>query len=386
MDLAFEKKIPIVAFLCSPGVSVKEGIGSGVGYTNIINKNISYSGSIPQIAVVVGMTMGAPAYSATLMDFILFNKSRSTLMVTGPQVIKEVMGEETSPKELGGSEVHSHSTGIVDTVDANIREQIETLKCLVTLLPDNDETRPSTRRSLAPRNKLPKIPSGPKAPFDILKVIRAIVDCSEIFEVKPNYGKSIITALAYIGGRVTGVLANQGLELSGALDSNASRKASRFLRLCNAYNIPVLTLIDVPGFMPGKEQESEGLLRYGAQLCMGLQTDIPRLSLVVRRAYGAAAYILMQSKNKGGSLSLCLSEARIAIMGYEAAYPMVYGEDNEENRADYYKKYEDPQLSLKAGLIDKIITLENARKLIVDELNKTKNRDSISTFKERLFP
>jgi acetyl-CoA carboxylase carboxyltransferase component len=384
MDYAFDNNIPIVSLLCSPGVSVQEGIESGIHYTNVINKNILYSGKVPQIAVVMGMTMGAPAYSATLMDFVLFNKSRSTLMVTGPTVIKEVMGEDTGPKELGGAKLHSEVTGIVDTVDKNITQQLLTLKRLIEILPSSSKHSPPKRFSFMPRQSAPIIPKDAKSPFDMMLAINAIVDCSEIFEIKSNYGKSIITGFSYIDGKLIGILANQSLELSGAINCNASRKASRFLRLCNSYNIPILNLIDVPGFMPGKEQESMGLLRYGAQLCMGLQTSIARMSIVVRRAYGAAAYILIQSKNKGGSLSVALENSKIAIMGYEAAEKMVYKESNEDNSKSYYKEYEDPKLSLDAGLIDEIVKFSQVRDVVSKTLNSNNNK--ISTFKERIFP
>lgn len=388
MDYAFENSLPIVSLLCSPGVSVKEGIKSGISYTDVINKNILYSGKVPQIAVVMGMTMGAPAYSATLMDFVLFNKSRSTLMVTGPNVIKEVMGENSSPKELGGSELHSQVTGIADCVDKNITEQIETLKRLIEIFPSSSKSLPVKRFSFTPRDKLPIIPKNTKTPFDMMLVIKAIVDNSEIFELKASYGKSIITGFSYIDGKLIGIVANQSLELSGAIDCNASRKSSRFLRICNSYNIPILNLIDVPGFMPGIKQESNGLLRYGAQLCMGLQTSITRMSIVIRRAYGAAAYILIQSSNKGGSLSLALTHSKIAIMGFEAAEKMIYKtnqqDDQQNNALNYFNEYEDPKLALNAGLIDDIIDISQVREAIIKTLNKKDN--AISNFKERIFP
>jgi acetyl-CoA carboxylase carboxyltransferase component len=368
MQKAFELGVPMVSFMASPGVSVEEGIASGDSYTRVISENIRLSSVVPQIAVVMGTTMGAPAYSTTLMDFVIFNKARSALMVTGPSVISEVMGEKTTIKSLGGAQVHSSKTGIADFVVKNIPEQIEKLKQLLSYLPSNNiEDTPKRLAVLPSESSMPIIPKDLKHPFDMNEMIKAVVDGNSFLEIKEEFAPSILTGFSFIGGQVVGILANQGMVMSGAIDYLAARKASRFLKLCDSYNMTILNLIDVPGFIPGEEQEHNGLLRYGAQLCQAMHTSTPRFSLVVRRCYGAAAYIMMQTRAQGGDMVMALSESRIAIMGYEGARKMVYPDmlESEDMSLDYYKNYEDPKLAYKAGMVDQIIEISEVRDKLV---------------------
>lgn len=366
MDKAFDLGVPVISFMASPGVSVEEGILSGDHYTKVIVRNIKYSGIIPQIAVVLSTTMGAPAYSATLMDYIIFNKVRSSLMVTGPTVIEEVLGEKTSIKELGGSEVHSQKTGIADFVAKDIASQFEKLKQLVRILPSNNIESPPKRRAVLPNAALPEIAKDLKKPLDMYEFIKGLFDNSQVLELKSDFAPSLITALGYIGGNPVGILANQAMHLAGAIDYQAARKGARFLKLCDSYNFPIINLIDVPGFMPGEEQEHNGLLRYGAQMCQAMSTSTPRFSVVVSRCYGAAAYLMMQTKSQGGDFVMALENSRIAIMGYEAAKKMLY-QDSEKDMSDvYYDEYENPENAKKVGMVDQIISADFVREKLID--------------------
>jgi propionyl-CoA carboxylase beta chain len=369
MNRAQELSVPIVAFMCSPGVDVQEGLKSGEAYTKVIAKTIALAGVIPQIAVVMGVTMGAPAYSCALMDLVLFNKSRSHLVVTGPTVVEKMLGQKTTLGELGGSDTHSRMTGLAHFVDANPSAQIDRLKSILSFLTIQ------TRVAEPPILPLPSIPDRPSGPFDMRAFVSALVDRSEHIEMSPPFGRAMITSFAYLEGLRVGVVANQSKDTTGAIDVDAARKATRFLHLCDAFGIPIVTLIDVPGFMPGVREEQRGLLIHGANLCAAMQTRVPRVSVVVRRCYGAAAFLLLQSRAQGGELVLALEGARIATMGFEAAKHMVYGDDlsalpekQDELRAAYFRDYESPLIARANNLVDEIVSSTEVRSRLAKHL------------------
>ncbi|EQC47698.1 acyl-CoA carboxylase subunit beta [Bacteriovorax sp. Seq25_V] len=367
MDLAFERKIPLISFVCSPGVSVSEGLASGHEYTQVIVRNIKYSGIIPQISIVLGTTMGATAYSATLSDFVLFNKSRSTLMVTGPSVIEKVIGEKVSIKELGGSEVHAQTTGIADFVDKDIASQISRARALVSFLPANALDRPPARTAVHPIDNMPSVPVNSKESFEMKEFALSLCDAGEFMEHRAEYGKSMLCLFAYIGGQPFGIMANQSKFNAGVIDCDTSIKSSRFLRLCDAYNLPIINLIDVPGFMPGKTQEHLGLLRHGASLCQAMQTTTLRYSVVVRKCYGAAAFIMMQTRAQGGQYVWALDNSKIAVMGHDGAASMLEAQMSPEQ---YYDDYEDPEISKKLGIVDEIISSTQLRDAIIERFRQ----------------
>lgn len=365
MEKAGELGVPVVALLASPGVDVQDGLKSGEAYTRVIAANIALSGVVPQLGAVMSVTMGAPAYSCTLMDLVLFNKSRSHLAVTGPSVVREMLGAETTLADLGGSEVHARQTGIAHFVDKNAAEQIERLKWLVAFFPSNRAEPPPRALPALPTAPLPELPARAEQVFDVTKLVDALVDGSQWVEYGKDFGGAIVCAFARIDGHPVGLVANQSAVESGAIGARAAAKAARFIRLCDAYNVPVLTLIDVPGFMPGQKEEQAGLLRHGAQLCAAMQTGVPRISVVVRRCYGAAAFVMMQARSQGGDLVLALEGASIAVMGFRAAKSMVYGAEvevgAEELRARYRRDYEAPVNAYREGLIDEIVPVERVR-------------------------
>ncbi|KTD74624.1 carboxyl transferase domain-containing protein [Legionella waltersii] len=314
MDKAKELNIPIIALLGSPGVYLEDDLLSGDIYTQILSRNIQLSGQIPQIAVIIAPTLGAPAYSAVLMDFLFFNKHRSYLMVTSPMVVQQAIGEKTTMAELGSASLHATVTGIADFVADNATVQIDQVKTMLAYLPSNSRNLPPRHSILEPTKPLPEIPNNPKIPFNMLNLIHAIVDNSTTSLYKQSYGQAMICAFVHINGLAVGIMANQSIRLSGAIDCEAAQKASKFLRLCDSYCIPILTLIDVPGFMPGKREEQRSLLLHGARLCTAMQTRVPRLSLIVRKCYGAAGFLMMQTRSQNGDLVLALESANLGIM------------------------------------------------------------------------
>jgi len=377
MDRAEELGIPIVALLASAGVSIDEGLASGEGYTRVITGNVRLSGVVPQIAAVMGVTMGAPAYSASLMDFVVFQKTRSHLMVTSPAVVERMLGETPTLADLGGAEVHAGTTGLVDFVAPDGRTQISIVHALLSYLPANRIEEPLRAEAVAPARSMPAIPDRPDAGFDIRDVLEAIVDDGTLLECGERYGRSLVTALARIDGGVVGLLANQSLEAAGAIGVDASDKAASFLRTCDAYGIPVVSIIDVPGFMPGVAEESRGLLRRGAAMCQAMYTTVPRVSVVVRKCYGAAAFVMMQTRGQDGDVVLALPTARIAVMGFDAARHVVYpnaAEDEATLRERYFRDYEAPTNAMKLGLVDAVVEPDEVRNALVTHLRWLRRR------------
>jgi len=371
MDRAQQHGMPIVAFMSSPGISISEGIASGDAYTRVISRTIAMSGAIPQIAVVIGVTMGAPAYSATLMDFVLFNKVRSHLMVTSPNIVADVLGQQTTLADLGGSDVHAARTGIADFVDANIEQQIQRARALIRLFPPTTSAHAPRITPRAPVRPLPQLPEQDNYGFDMQAVIAGLVDGSEFLLYREEFGRAMLCAFAYVDGNPVGILANNCLHMSGAIDCDAAAKSARFIRLCDAYGVPILTLIDVPGFMPGAQEEQKGLLRYGAQFSAAMQTSVARISVVVRRCYGAAAFLMMQTAAQGGDLVLAVENCKIGIMGFAAAKNVLYQNDprpDAELKQIYYAQYESPLLALQQGLVDRIVAYAEIRTVVAAHL------------------
>ncbi|KTD05022.1 acyl-CoA carboxylase subunit beta [Fluoribacter gormanii] len=366
MDRAKDLRIPIIAFLASPGISLEENLLSGDEYTQIIARNINLSGVIPQFAVLVAPTLGAPAYSAVLMDLLFFNKHRSYLMVTSPMVVQQAIGEKVSMSELGGTAMHAGTTGIADFVDDSISAQINHVKTMLNVFPSHSGECPPIHSVQEPIHALPNIPADPRVPFNMLELIQAIADNSEVWQYKSAYGQAMICAFVRIHGYVVGIVANQSTRFSGAIDSDAAQKAAKFIRICDAYRIPVLTLIDVPGFMPGKREEQKGLLQHGARLCAAMQTRVPRMSVIVRKCYGAAAFLMMQTTSQQGDLVLALETATLGVMGKETTKKVQNSDgqvSNETKHAVTDTQHVDPSLvdAYVSGLIDEIIAPQQIR-------------------------
>ncbi|MCW8400778.1 acetyl CoA carboxylase subunit alpha [Legionella sp. PATHC038] len=373
MDRAKDLRIPIIAFLASPGISLEENLLSGDEYTQIIARNINLSGIVPQFAVLVAPTLGAPAYSAVLMDLLFFNKHRSYLMVTSPMVVQQAIGEKVSMGELGGTAMHANTTGIADFVDDSITAQINQVKKMLHFFPSHNGECPPRHAVLEPMHALPNVPTDPRVPFNMLDLVQAIVDNSEVWQYKSTYGQAMICAFVRIHGYAVGIVANQSIRFSGAIDSDAAQKAAKFIRICDAYRIPILTLIDVPGFMPGKREEQKGLLQHGARLCAAMQTRVPRMSVIVRKCYGAAAFLMMQTASQQGDLVLALETATLGVMGKETTKKVQSTDGQvsaEIQSSETDALHLDPSLrdAYVSGLIDELITAEQIRGRLAQHL------------------
>lgn len=372
MDKARDLRIPIIAFLASPGISLD--LLSGDEYTQIISRNINLSGIVPQLAIIAAPTLGAPAYSAVLMDMLFFNKHRSYLMVTSPMVVQQAIGEKVTMSELGGTAVHATTTGIADFVDDSTSAQINHVKTILGFLPSHTGERPPQHAVHEPIHSMPTIPANPRLPFNMLELINAVVDNSTVLQYKRSYGQAMICAFAHINGYPVGLVANQSIRISGAIDSDAAQKTSKFIRICDAYSIPILTLIDVPGFMPGKREEQKGLLQHGARLCVAMQTRVPRLSVVVRKCYGAAAFLLMQTKSQNGDLVLALETASLGVMGKETTKKVqtkdgqTSDEQKQQDQIDVLQIDGSLAEAYSLGLIDEIIKPVQMRNRLAQHL------------------
>jgi len=371
MDRALELGIPIVSLLASAGVSLHEGVKSGEEYSRVLMGTTELSGQIPQIACVMGVNIGAPAYSAALQDLVLFNRTRSYLCVSGPGVVKQVLGESATFQQLGGAALHFQETGLANFVDATPELQLRRCQWLINFLPPNWKSEAPILPSAPPLQPLPVVPENPQAPFDMFEFIAGLVDRSELIEYGAGYGAAAICGFVRIGGFPVALIANQSLVMSGSLDVTASRKIARFIRVADASNIPTLTLIDAPGFMPGSFEEKRGILQAGADLIFAMQTRSPKMSVVVRKCYGAAAIVLCATRNWKGDLVLALPTSRNAVMGFEAAQATRYKNDSRseaEQRQDYFQSQEDLQNSLALGLVDEIVAPEGLRGRLIQHL------------------
>jgi acetyl-CoA carboxylase carboxyltransferase component len=314
--------------------------------------------------------------------------------VTGPAVVEKMLGQAPTLAELGGAELHARRTGIADVVERTPEEQLATVRALLSYLPANRLEDAPARPAEEPAAPPAPIPAEPGAAFDVTGVLAGLVDGSRWLELGAETGPSLVTAFARLGGLPVGVLANQSLEAGGAITAAAARKGARFIRLCDAYHLPVVTLIDVPGFMPGVEEEGQGLLRHGAQMCMAMQTRVPRLSVVLRRCYGAAAFLMLQTRSQDGDVALALEGSRIAVMGFDAARHLVYqdaaGVPEETLRRRYLEEHESPARALAAGLVDEIVAPARLRPRLIAHLlwldGKRDRRDPGGDGRRPLWP
>jgi len=312
------------------------------------------------------------------MDLLFFNKHRSYLMVTSPMVVQQAIGEKVTMSELGGTAVHATTTGIADFVDDSSLAQINQVKSMLNFLPSHTDERPPVRQVFEPLHPMPVIPSNPRLPFNMLDLINALVDNSNAIQYKRAYGQAMICAFAHINGYAVGIVANQSIRISGAIDSDASQKTSKFIRICDAYRIPILTLIDVPGFMPGKREEQKGLLQHGARLCAAMQTRVPRVSVVVRKCYGAAAFLLMQTKSQNGDLVLALETASLGVMGKDTTKKV----QTKDGQTPEEKAVENPVDEL---LIDSSLTEAYSLGLIDEIIKPVQIRSRLAQHLEFLY-
>ena len=376
LDLALKMGAPVVGMNDSGGARIQEGVDALSGYGNIFYRNTIASGVVPQISVIMGPCAGGAVYSPALTDFTFMVDKTSQMFITGPQVIKAVTGEEVSPEELGGAMTHNRTSGVAHFISSDDKACIQDIKRLLSFLPSNNletapifETDDDINRIEEQLNEI--VPDNPNKPYDMRDIIRAIVDNGDFMEVQEYYAQNIITAYARINGASIGIIANQPKVLAGCLDINASDKAGRFIRTCDAFNIPILNLVDVPGFLPGTNQEYGGIIRHGAKMLYAYsEATVPKVTLIVRKAYGGA-YLAMCSKDLGADMVFAWPSAEIAVMGPDGAANIIFKKDIEgaedpvQTRAEKIQEYKDkfatPYIAAKRGYVDSVIEPSESR-------------------------
>lgn len=389
MDLAIQSGAPLIGLNDSGGARIQEGVDALAGYGEIFMRNVQASGVIPQISIILGPCAGGAVYSPAITDFVFMVEQNAHMFITGPDVVKTVTHEEISAENLGGAEVHNTRSGVTHFTASDEDSLLQKVKWLLTFLPSNNlAVPPNIHMGDDPTRQTPEIasliPENPQQPYDILKVIEAIADNGEILEVQSSYATNLVIGFIHLNGNPVGVIANQPETYAGVLDINASDKGARFIRFCDAYHIPLLTLVDTPGFMPGAEQEYGGIIRHGAKMIYAYaEATVPKVSLILRKAYGGA-YIVMSSKHLGGDLNYSLPGAEIAVMGPEAAVNVIFRKELEtaENRAasqqEMTQKYREelatPLVAAARGYLDDILLPEEVRTRLIQSFELLKDK------------
>ncbi len=379
MDQAMKVGAPVIGINDSGGARIQEGVQSLAGYAEIFQRNIMASGVIPQLSAIFGPCAGGAVYSPALTDFIIMSKTNSYMFVTGPKVVKTVTGEIVTDEELGGAMVHGSKSGVSHFVAEDEQEGIMLLRKLLSYLPQNNLEDPPLIPCIDPIDRLEEalnyiVPENPNKPYDVKEVIYSIADNKEFLEVARHFAPNIVTGFARFNGMSVGIVANQPNYLAGVLDINASRKAARFVRFCDAFNVPILTLVDVPGFLPGTAQEYGGIIIHGAKLLFAYgEATVPKVTIILRKAYGGA-YDVMSSKHLRGDINYAWPSAEIAVMGPKGAIGVLYNkklaeiEDLAEREIafqkyeeEYKTKFANPYDAAKYGFIDDVILPRNTR-------------------------
>ncbi len=370
LDLAIQNGAPIIGFHDSGGARIQEGVASLGGYGKIFKRNVQASGVIPQIAVIVGPTAGGASYSPALMDFTLMVEGIATTFITGPRVVKQVTGEAVDSELLGGAEVHSSVTGVASLTLSSEEEAIEAVKSILSYLPQNNLDDPKSTKPSEPYiDALNTIPDKSSQAYDIHIVIDSILDKGSFFEIQPAFAMNAVVGFGRLNGKSIGVVASQPSIMAGTMTIDSSDKISRFIRLCDAFNIPVLTLQDVPGYIPGVDQEHGGIIRHGAKVIYAYsEATIPKITVILRKSYGGA-YIALGSKHLGTDFVYALPGSEIAVMGAEGAVEILYKREIEaepEKREQFITQYKDefsnPYQAAKLGYIDDVIEINEIRK------------------------
>jgi propionyl-CoA carboxylase beta chain len=384
MDTAMKVGAPVIGLNDSGGARIQEGVESLAGYADIFYRNVMASGVIPQISGILGPCAGGAVYSPAMTDFIFMVKNTSYMFVTGPEVIKTVTHEEVTMDELGGAMTHNSRSGVAHFAAEDDDQVLMMIRELMGFLPSNNmedpPTQPCTDDIMRQDEKLQTVvPADPNKPYDIKDIINTVVDNHNFFEVMPHYAQNIITGFGRLGGKPVGIVANQPAYLAGVLDINSSIKAARFVRFCDCFNIPLITFVDVPGFLPGTNQEFGGIIKHGAKLLYAYsEATVPKITVITRKAYGGA-YDVMSSKHIGADVNFAYPTAEIAVMGPEGAVNIIHkGRLNEEERTaavdDYRKTFASPYKAAELGYIDEIIFPKQTRMKLIQALELTQNK------------
>ncbi len=379
MDQAMKVGAPVIGLNDSGGARIQEGVASLGGYAEVFQRNVMSSGVIPQISVIMGPCAGGAVYSPAMTDFIFMVKDSSYMFVTGPEVVKTVTHESVTAEELGGAISHSTRSGVADLAFENDVEALLMLRRMFNYLPLNNREKPPVRRTDDPAERLDfsldtLVPDNPNKPYDIKELIVKTVDDHDFFEIQPDNAKNIVIGFGRMNGQPVGIVANQPLVLAGCLDIKSSIKAARFVRFCDAFNFPVLTFVDVPGFMPGTAQEFGGIIKHGAKLLYAYaECTVPKITVITRKAYGGA-YDVMSSKHLRGDVNFAWPNAEIAVMGAKGAVEIIFREDKSDpaklaaREAEYKDRFANPFVAGSRGYIDDVIQPHETRKRICRSL------------------
>jgi acetyl-CoA carboxylase carboxyltransferase component len=388
-EMALKMGAPIIAMMDSGGARIQEGVASLSGYASIFHNIINSSGIIPQISVIMGPAAGGAVYSPALTDFVFMVNHTSYMFVTGPNVVKEVLNEEVTSDGLGGAEVHARKSGVAHMIYDDEENTILALKKFLTYLPSNNVENPPVVLDENPGNDYNEklrdiVPDDPNKAYDVKDVISLVADRNSFFEISELYGPNLVIGFARLKGKTIGIVANQPKVLAGVLDIDSSVKGARFIRFCDAFNIPILTFEDVPGFLPGVDQEHAGIIRHGAKLLFAYsEATVPKITIILRKAYGGA-FIVMNSKFLGGDFSFAWPTAEIAVMGPDGAVAILYrkelaeAENPAELKKELVKKYRDkianPFIADESGYIDEVIDPAMTRKKVISALEALSNK------------
>ena len=385
-NMALRNGAPIIALNDSGGARIQEGVQSLAGYADIFYNNVKSSGVIPQITCIMGPCAGGAVYSPALNDFIVMVKDTSYMFVTGPDVVKAVTHEEVSKEELGGAQTHATKSGVAHFIADNDEQALMMVRELIGFIPSNNmETSPIYPTIDDPLREdealQTLIPADPNKPYDIKELVQAVLDDRNFFEVQPHFAMNIVVGYGRIAGQTVGIVANQPAHLAGVLDIDSSVKAARFIRFCDAFNIPIITFVDVPGFLPGVNQEVNGIIKHGAKLLYAYsEATVPKIALITRKAYGGA-YCVMSSKQVGADVNYAYPTAEIAVMGPEGAVNIIYrskieSDEHKQKLIDEYREtFANPYKAAELGYIDEIIYPKQTRAKLAQALEITRNKN-----------
>ncbi len=399
LDHAVKMGIPVIGINDSGGARIQEGVNSLAGYGEIFYHNTLASGIVPQISVILGPCAGGAVYSPALTDFVFVVDQISKMFITGPEVVKTVLGEEISMEELGGARVQVEIAGNAHFFAKSEQECFQQIRTLISFLPDSNRHKPVPIEKMQPRPTYlieNLIPKDSKIPFDMRDIVRAVVDNSDFFEIQERFAANAIIGFSRIDGETVGIIGNQALVLAGVLDIDASDKIARFVRFCDAFNIPLLTLVDIPGYLPGSDQEHGGVIRHGAKVLYAYsEATVPKITVILRKAYGGG-YIAMCSHHLGADFVFAWPTAEIAVMGPEGAANIIFRSEiaaskhPEETRKTKVKEYSDkfanPYVAASSGYVDAVISPEETRAYVVHALKLTRNKEEIRPARKHGIP
>jgi propionyl-CoA carboxylase beta chain len=385
MDMAVQNGAPVIGINDSGGARIQEGVDSLAGYGEVFKRNVMASGVVPQISVIMGPCAGGAVYSPAMTDFIFMVKDSSYMFVTGPDVVKTVTNEQVSAEELGGAGTHTKKSSVADAAFENDVEALAEVRRLVDFLPMNNREKPPVRPFFDDPARIEDsldtlIPENPNTPYDMKELIVKVADEGDFYEIQEEFAKNIITGFIRLEGQTVGVVANQPMVLAGCLDIDSSRKAARFVRFCDCFDIPILTLVDVPGFLPGTTQEYRGVIKHGAKLLYAYaETTVPTVTVITRKAYGGA-YVVMASKHLGSDFNYAWPTAEIAVMGAKGATEIIHRADLGDaekiaaHTADYEDRFANPFVAAERGFIDEVIQPKSTRRRVARAFASLRNK------------